>query len=124
MWSVEAMQARSVSQLLVGVFDEVWARQRARMDGLTQEEYVWEPVPDCWGVTEHDGGWHVPQPERTDPVPPPSHHRRRCGTCVKTHGPTTRSGTAGLLCTGTRNGGVEDRRPDQAGRRSGGFEGR
>jgi hypothetical protein len=71
MWSVEAMKAHSVAQLLVGVLDEVWDRQRARMAGLTQEEYLWEPVPDCWSVTQRDGGWHVPEHQRPDPVPAP-----------------------------------------------------
>ena len=68
MWSVEAMKARSVAQLLVGVFDEVWERQRARMNGLTQEEYVWEPVPDCWVVTQRDGDI---RPRRPDDRPVP-----------------------------------------------------
>jgi hypothetical protein len=28
-----------------------WERQlRPRLDGLTDDEYFWEPVPDCWSV--------------------------------------------------------------------------
>jgi hypothetical protein len=71
MWSVEAMDARSVSRLLTGSFDEVWQRQRARLDGLTQDEYVWEPVDGCWTVHEIDGSWRVDEVPPEDPVPAP-----------------------------------------------------
>nr|MDQ3383905.1 DinB family protein [Actinomycetota bacterium] len=28
-----------------------WDHQlRPRLDGLTDEDYLWEPVPDCWSV--------------------------------------------------------------------------
>jgi hypothetical protein len=71
MWSVEAMEARSVSGLLLGSFAEVWERQRARLDGLTQEEYLWEPVDGCWTVRQIDGAWRVDERPREDPVPAP-----------------------------------------------------
>ena len=32
-------------------------RLAGRLDGLTQNEYLWEPVPDCWTIREVDGGW-------------------------------------------------------------------
>ena len=29
-----------------------------RMAGLTDEEYLWQPVPDCWSVVQDgDGRW-------------------------------------------------------------------
>jgi hypothetical protein len=28
-----------------------------RLDGLTDEEYLWEPVADCWNVRLVDGEW-------------------------------------------------------------------
>ena len=37
---------------------------RPRLDGLTDDEYFWQPVPDCWTV--HPGGgidFTYPQPE-------------------------------------------------------------
>lgn len=40
---------------------------RPRLDGLTDEEYFFEPVPDCWTVHE-DGGIDFAYPE---PTPPP-----------------------------------------------------
>ncbi len=36
---------------LVDQLDFHWQHQlRPRLDGLTDEEYLWEPVPDCWNV--------------------------------------------------------------------------
>jgi hypothetical protein len=32
-------------------FDWYWHAQfRPRLDGLTDDEYFWEPVPDCWSI--------------------------------------------------------------------------
>ncbi|MGW2225070.1 DinB family protein [Streptomyces formicae] len=37
--------------LLVDQLDWHWQHQlRARLNGLTDDEYFWEPVPDCWTV--------------------------------------------------------------------------
>ncbi|NRQ38833.1 DinB family protein [Nonomuraea sp. NN258] len=50
-----------------------WTNQlRPRLDGLTDEEYYWEPVPGCWTIhRESDDGtltidWSYPPP---DPEP-------------------------------------------------------
>ncbi len=58
-----------------------WREQaRPRLEGLTDQEYFWEPVPDCWsvrpagtspgGMTKGSGPWQidfaVPEP---DPAP-------------------------------------------------------
>ncbi len=53
---------------LVDVSDHVWQRLRARLDGLTDEEYFWEPAPGCWTVRQRgDGTWRwdgaLPRPE-------------------------------------------------------------
>ena len=42
--------------------DAVWERTRRRLEGLTDEEYRWEPAPGCWSIrTRRDGtsfhGW-------------------------------------------------------------------
>lgn len=38
--------------------DAVWERTRRRLDGLTDEEYRWEPAPGCWSIrTRRDGTW-------------------------------------------------------------------
>jgi hypothetical protein len=45
-------------------------RTLARLDGLTDDEYLWEPVDGCWTVHVVDGrtviDWEFPPP---DPVP-------------------------------------------------------
>jgi hypothetical protein len=42
---------------LVEQIDRHWTHQlRPRLDGLTDEEYFWEPVPDCWSVRPRGTG--------------------------------------------------------------------
>ncbi|OMC38928.1 serine/arginine repetitive matrix protein 1 [Mycobacterium sp. GA-1841] len=55
------------TNLLAEQLDFHWTHQlRGRLDGLTDEEYFWQPVPDCWTV-HPDGGidfsYPAPQPE-------------------------------------------------------------
>lgn len=56
--------------LLFETFDFVWARLRARIADLDDEEYRWEPTAEVWTVREKDGRW-VCDWVRPDPVPPP-----------------------------------------------------
>ncbi|MFF7211202.1 DinB family protein [Streptomyces sp. NPDC008238] len=43
--------------LLVDQLDWHWRNQlRPRLDGLTDDEYLWEPVPDCWSVRPRGSG--------------------------------------------------------------------
>ncbi|HLM28507.1 MAG TPA: DinB family protein [Acidimicrobiales bacterium] len=53
---------------LVDLSDEVWRRTRARVEGLSDEEYFWEPVSGCWTIRQHGDGtwvadWPLPRPE-------------------------------------------------------------
>lgn len=58
-----------------------WANHiRPRLEGLTDDEYVWEPVPGCWNLRRRDeattamaagGGDLVLDWEWPEPVPPP-----------------------------------------------------
>ncbi|MDT0320162.1 DinB family protein [Streptomyces millisiae] len=42
---------RTWNPLLRAQLDHHWTSQlRERLDGLTDDEYFWEPVPDCWNV--------------------------------------------------------------------------
>ncbi|HZC26868.1 MAG TPA: ankyrin repeat domain-containing protein [Actinopolymorphaceae bacterium] len=41
---------------LVSLSDFAWERLRGRLDGLTDEEFLWEPVPGCWSVRPDDNG--------------------------------------------------------------------
>src|SRR5829696_7096679 len=53
---------------LVDLSDEVWRRTRARVQGLSDEEYFWEPVSGCWTIRQRGDGtwvadWPLPRPE-------------------------------------------------------------
>ena len=51
-------------------------RLLGRIDGLGDDEYLWEPVPDCWSVRPDPdgGGWHAdlgPGGQTATPRTPP-----------------------------------------------------
>ncbi|NUR86697.1 MAG: DinB family protein [Nonomuraea sp.] len=47
--------------------DFIWTNQtRPRLEGLTDEEYLWEPVEGCWSIREGGIDWAWPPP---DPAP-------------------------------------------------------
>ncbi|ART68389.1 serine/arginine repetitive matrix protein 1 [Mycobacterium dioxanotrophicus] len=52
---------------LADQLDYHWTHQlRPRLDGLTDDEYFWQPVPDCWTVHPDgaiDFSYPPPQPE-------------------------------------------------------------
>jgi hypothetical protein len=53
---------------LVDLSDEVWQRTRGRLEGLSDEEYLWEPAPGCWTIRPRPDGrwladWPLPRPE-------------------------------------------------------------
>ena len=59
-----------VKQELVDLSDEAWRRIRARLDGLTDDEYFFEPAPGCWSIrpratarSSADGALPRPDPE-------------------------------------------------------------
>jgi hypothetical protein len=57
-----------VKRELVGLSDEAWRRIRARVEGLTDDEYFWEPAPGCWTIRQRADGtwmadWPLPRPE-------------------------------------------------------------
>jgi len=57
----------SVKHDLLQLSDEVWERSRARFDGLTDEEYHWQPAPGCWAIGPREDGTH----EQDFCAPPP-----------------------------------------------------
>ena len=46
-------------RLLVGQLEDCWdVHLRPRLDGLTDEEYFWEPVDGCWSLRRAEDGSH------------------------------------------------------------------
>jgi DinB superfamily len=56
---------------LMTLSETVWERLQDRLDGLTDEEYLWEPVPGCWTIRALTDGSYVWDFEWPEPDPPP-----------------------------------------------------
>ncbi len=66
------MTATSTS--LLAAFDYVWGRLMHRIEGLTDEEYRWEPVAACWSLRQDDSGaWRIEGSvgDTSSPMPTP-----------------------------------------------------
>ena len=57
--------------LLLDTFDYVGERLRARVAGLDDDEYLWEPVPGMWTVEPAADGRWAAAPNRRVPDPAP-----------------------------------------------------
>lgn len=56
---------------LVSFSDHVFDRLGGRLEGLTDDEYLWEPVATCWSIRQRpDGSWYV-EMDPPGPHPPP-----------------------------------------------------
>ncbi|HTS98053.1 MAG TPA: DinB family protein [Streptosporangiaceae bacterium] len=50
----------------------VWTRLTDRIEGLTDEEYFWEPVAGCWSLRPGgEGRWHLDGGGGGGPAPDP-----------------------------------------------------
>ncbi|TCC24959.1 DinB family protein [Kribbella speibonae] len=47
----------TLSQNLLDLSDFAWQRLRNRVEGLTDEEYFWEPFDGCWTIRPADDGY-------------------------------------------------------------------
>ncbi|MER7440364.1 DinB family protein [Micromonospora avicenniae] len=57
---------------MVGQLEFYWnVHLRPRLDGLTDEEYFWEPVEGCWNLRPTADGRHVLDGQRPEPSPAP-----------------------------------------------------
>ncbi|WP_020577368.1 DinB family protein [Actinopolymorpha alba] len=56
---------------LIALSDFAWQRLRSRMEGLADEEFLWEPVPDCWTVRPAEDGSYRADGGLPQPEPPP-----------------------------------------------------
>jgi hypothetical protein len=53
------MRAMTHADDVAGLIEYARDRLLARLEGLLDDEYFWEPVAGCWSVRERDGDWHV-----------------------------------------------------------------
>ena len=66
------IDAQRVLDDVVDSLDQTWTQLDHRLSGLTEIEYLWEPVPGCWSVRDTGDGraavadWADPDP---DPAP-------------------------------------------------------
>jgi hypothetical protein len=65
---VRTLPVVDVKPVLVDLSHDVWQRIRTRVDGLSDDEYFWEPVSGCWSIRQRDDGtwmadWPLPRPE-------------------------------------------------------------
>jgi hypothetical protein len=61
----------AVQAELVRLSNDVWQRLRTRFEGLSDAEYLWEPVLGCWTIRPRPDGewradWALPRPD-TEP---------------------------------------------------------
>jgi DinB superfamily len=63
------MSDRPVLPVLLRGWDDAWQRLDARLEGLSDDEYLWEPVPGSWTVRPAEGGWTA---DRADDDPDPA----------------------------------------------------
>jgi len=63
------MTSRDTLPLLFSGYDDAAHRLLRRLEGLTLDEYFWEPVPHAWTVRHVDGGWVA---DWADPDPEPA----------------------------------------------------
>jgi hypothetical protein len=58
--------------IVVGQLQFYWSTIfRPRLEGLTDEEYFWEPVEGCWNLRLGDDGEYHLDGELPEPTPPP-----------------------------------------------------
>jgi DinB superfamily len=60
------------TKLLAGQLEFYWdAHLRPRLDGLTDEEYLWEPVEGAWNLRRGEDGSYAVEHVSPAPSPPP-----------------------------------------------------
>jgi hypothetical protein len=67
------MQGMSeIGKSLTAVFDFAWDRFTTRLEGLSDEEYFWQPVPVCWSLRrDAEGNWVLDGEGGGGPPPDP-----------------------------------------------------
>jgi hypothetical protein len=61
----------AVKDDLVSLSDFIWQRTRSRLNGLSDEEYFWEPVAGCWTIRDTGATVFYADGVRPPPAPAP-----------------------------------------------------
>jgi hypothetical protein len=61
-----------VGRDLVELADYAYGRLRDRVDGLSDDEYFWEPAPGCWSVRPGPDGVYRMDGDEAEPDPDPT----------------------------------------------------
>ena len=75
--------------LLAETFAHVGRRIVDRVEGLTDDEYFWEPVPGCWSLRQGPDGWQAdwePNPPEPPPVTTIAWRLAHLCHCLQEHG--------------------------------------
>lgn len=64
------MNRRAV-ELLEAQMGEAYDMLRDRLEGLTDDEFAWEPAPSAWTIHRDERGTWVADYEEPDPIPAP-----------------------------------------------------
>jgi hypothetical protein len=67
---------------LIALSDYVYERTRSRLDGLTDTEYLWEPVPGCWTIRRAASGKYQADHSDSPGFRPSRRSRGGCGTSL------------------------------------------
>jgi hypothetical protein len=63
----------TVGTSITSVFDHVYERLVGRLEGLSDDEYLWEPAAGCWSLRPGaDGRWHLDGGGGGGPAPDPA----------------------------------------------------
>jgi hypothetical protein len=62
---------KSTTDELLSLLDYVHGRILGRLEGITEDEYLWEPVSGCWSVRPGEDGTHRADGTYPDPQPAP-----------------------------------------------------
>ena len=67
----DGRKCRLTGPIVLEALDDGWSQFRTRLDGLTDDEHLWEPVDDCWTVRPDETGALIADWEKPDPDPAP-----------------------------------------------------
>jgi DinB family protein len=68
---VRSIPTQSLSEIILEGLDNAWNPLLERLAGISDDEYTWEPVANCWTIRTSDDGSMVADWADPDPIPAP-----------------------------------------------------